>query len=201
MRGLFNRLTGTSSSREAAPPPFTLELPDGWAGGYGHEAYMRAMLDYGRAHPECRDQAMDRLRYPPGDDVLFASAAACGPDARMMVAAEDVPDGLPLENALDAYVAGNVEDLASEENLVGQPSATNVDVPHGGRVIHWTWSHEELPPESFALYLLPVGRRLWVLTFSTSQSSFEGHEAAFTGIVSSFRVTLPAPPQGSGAPP
>jgi hypothetical protein len=144
---------------------------------------------------------MDRLRYPPGDDVLFAAAAACGPDARMMVAAEDVPDGLPLENALDAYVAGNIEDLASEENLVGQPTATNVDVPHGGRVIRWTWSYEGVPPESFALYLVPVGRRLWVLTFNTSQASVEEHEAPFTGIVSSFRVTPPAPPYEPGAPP
>jgi hypothetical protein len=192
MPGLFSRLIGIRSRRETAPLPFTLELPDGWAGGRPPHAYREALLDYGRAHPECHDRVMERLRYPAGVDALYAAAAACGPDARMSVGVAEVPRELPVEDALDAYVTGNMEDLASREDLLGEPTATSVDIPYGGRVLRWSWSYEGAAPSSLELYVFASGGRLWELTFFSSAASAVVNEATFLAIASSFRVTQPS---------
>jgi hypothetical protein len=94
MSGFLGRLTGRGPRREPPGPPFTLDVPDDWAGGFGPVAYIEAMLNYGRAHPDCHDQVMIRLHYPADDDALYAAADACGPYASLMVNAEDLVSDL-----------------------------------------------------------------------------------------------------------
>lgn len=182
-------------AREEAPAPlFTLELPDGWAGGHGPVAYMEAVLAYGRAHPECPDRAMERLRYPD-DSALYAAIAVCGSEANMLVSADDVPPSMSGEDALDAYVTANQEDLASNEELLGEPTVTNVDIPFpGGRLLRWSWSWGA-SPSSFAIYAFGSGGRLWQLTFSTDAASAATNEQTFQAIASSFRLMQAAPTQ------
>ncbi len=191
MPGLFGRLIGGGSKREAERPQFTLELPEGWAGGHGHVAYMKALLAYGRAHPECRDQAMDLLGYP--GDALYAAAAPCGPGANMTVSTVEVPASLPLDAALDGSVESQIENLASRSDLIGDPTSATIDTPYTGRVLRWSWSYEGARPSSFALYTFGFAGRLWDLTFGCDAVAAEVNEATFLAIASSFRVMLPAP--------
>src|SRR5438094_641061 len=110
MRGLVRRFMG-GTSQEPAAPGFTLDLPVGWAGGYGDVSYMQALLDYGRAHPECHDSVFEQLRYP--ENSLYAAVTACSREAGMSVNADDVPEELPPANAIEAFAGSNLENLAS----------------------------------------------------------------------------------------
>ena len=152
------------------------------------------MFDYARIHPECHDQVMDRLRYPADEAVLYAAADACGRDARMTVGFTAIPDGLPLTNALDAYLASNVESLAAHDDLLGAPIATSVDVPFGAQLISWSWAYEGTAPASyFALYVLPAAVLLWELTFTCPALAAAEYEAIFQTMASSFRAEQPDP--------
>jgi tetratricopeptide (TPR) repeat protein len=190
MRGLFSRLIGKASGREVAPPPFTLQLPDGWVGGYGPVAYMEALLSYGRAHPECHDQVMELVRDTATDQgVAYLAAEACTGDAKLIVTESETPPELPLASALELFVRGNLEDLASRDDLLGEPTMTSVDIAGGdGRVIRWSWN-QGASPSSFALYLIALGGCLWVLTFRSDAATARANEPIFLTIASSFRPT------------
>jgi tetratricopeptide (TPR) repeat protein len=176
-----------------APPPFTLEIPDGWVGGHGPVAYIEALVGYSRAHPECKNLAMERLRNTPTDEEFaYAATEVCNGDAMLMVTESDVPPELAVARALELYVHGNLEDLASREDLLGEPTATSVDIAgDGGRVIRWSWN-EGASPSSFALYAIASRGRLWVLTFRSDAASAPANEPVFLAIASSFRPTEPA---------
>jgi len=192
MPGLFSRLFG-GSSQATAPLPFTLELPDGWVGGRPPDGYREALRGYGDTHPECADRVTELMGYEVGDG-LYMAIDACGSDANMIVEKENVPRGLPAENALDAYVAANRDNLAAREDLIGQPTQSRTDIPFaGGRMLRWSWSYEGSPPSSFTLYAFASGPRLWVLTFSCDTASAEEHEAVFSAIASSFRLMQSGP--------
>ena len=190
MPGLFSRLIGKGSRREVAPPPFTLQLPDRWVGGHGPVAYMEALLSYGRAHPECHDQVMELVRDTATDQGLaYLAAEACTGDAKLSVSESDTPPELPVARALELYVQGNMENLVSQDDLLGEPTATSVDIAGGGgRVIRWSWN-QGASPSSFALYVLASGGRLWELMFRSDAASALANEPIFLTIASSFRPT------------
>ena len=192
MLGLFKRLIGKPSGRELAPPPFTLQLPDSWVGGHGPVAYMEALLNYGRAHPECHDQVMELVRDTVTDEGgAYLAAEAYTGDAKLIVTETETPPELPMARAMELYVQGNMEDLASRDEVLGEPTATSVDIAGGGgQVIRWSWNQGP-SPSSFALYVFPSGGRLWVLTFRSSTESAPANEPTFLAIASSFRPTEP----------
>jgi len=183
--GLFRR-----GPKEATPPPFTLELPARWAGGYGPAAFLEAMVKFARDVPECSDRAFDQLRRTKGiEEAQYLAAAACGPDATVSVNAEEVPSELPVDDALlEGFVASNVDDLAARDDLIEGPTVSTVDTPYRGRVLRWSWSFEGMPPDSFSMYVFPSHGRLWTITCSSPAASADANDAAFREIVSSFRL-------------
>ncbi len=196
MLGLLRRLIGVGSKGEAVPPPFTLDLPDGWVGGYGPLPYLEALVKYARAHPECHDRVFELIDASKGIEGLYLASAACGPIAELGVDAVDLGvdavDGraLSIEEALDDNVSGQMWALASRHDLLGDPTASTVDGEYPGRLVRWSWSREG-PGSSFS-YTFGYAERLWFLDFVASA---EVNEAAFQAIASSFRVTERAPTQ------
>ena len=101
---------------------FTLDLPGGWAGGYGPVGYLEALVAYARAYPACHDlvfELIDQAKAPQG---LYLAADARGPYANLVVsAAAMLPvDELTTARQLDAYVAGN---LASHNATPRHPTS------------------------------------------------------------------------------
>ncbi len=192
MPGLFNRVLGRGPTREAGTPPFTLELPDGWAGGHGNTAYMDALRDYALAHPECRDRVKGLLENARADHgtLLYAAAAAWGPEARLVVTTGELPRDSAIDDALEESVATNLEAIVSRKDLVGAPTATRVDRPYPGRVVRWSWDHEGAPPSSFTAYVFAADGRLWELTFGApTRPLAASDDETFRAIASSFRAT------------
>lgn len=188
--GRFGRLIGKALGRDAASPPFTLHLPDGWVGGHGPVAYMEALLSYGRAHPGCQDRVMELVSNTPTEPgVAYLAADACTGDAMLTVTETETPPELPVGRALDLYVQGNMENLASQSDLLAEPSATSVDIAGvSGRVIRWSWN-QGVSPSSFVLYAMASGGRLWALAFGSDAASAQANEPTFLSIASSFSLT------------
>jgi len=64
LRIAYVSISDAIGSRDAAPPPFTLELPDEWVGGYGDTGWIDALVKHARAHPEDHDRAIRVARNP-----------------------------------------------------------------------------------------------------------------------------------------
>lgn len=154
----------------------------------GRSPYIEAMLNYGRAHPDCHDQVMIRLHYPADDDALYAAADACGPYASLMVKAEDLVSDLSVDDSLDAFVEGSLQYFASSDEVVGEPTTANVESPYNGRVLRWRVIDDGAPPTAYTLFAFASNGRLWQLTF-TSLAAATQEEATIEAIASSFRVT------------
>jgi hypothetical protein len=195
MPGLFGRLTGGGSNKKAEPPAFTLELPDGWAGGHGPLGYLEALVKYARDHPECHDRAFELIQRDKGIEGLYLAAAACGPDANLILSTDDGPPSEWVEDAIDVYATTTLEELASRDNVVGDLTASTVPSPYKGWTLRWTWSFDGAPPASVTAYLFAAAGRIWDLTFSSDAASAEVNEATFETIASTFRVAAPAQDQ------
>ena len=195
MTGLLRRLMGTGPKAEVAPPTFTLELPDGWAGGHGPAGYLEALEAYARAHPEAHDRVSDQIRIDRNTQGLYLAAAVDGPDASLVVSADDLLQGGDLTPAdeLEAWVEGNLDALAVDDELAGTPTASIVDVPYPGRVLRWSVRDAGAPPISFTSYGFAAAGRTWVLLFSSAAADAVANDARFLELASSFRVTEPGP--------
>jgi hypothetical protein len=194
MAGLLRRLMGTGPKEEVAPPSCALDLPDGWAGGHGPAGYLDALEVYARAHPECADRVADRVRTDRAVQGLFMAAAVSGPDAGLVVSADDLLQGgeLTLADELEAWVDGNLDALADDDELLGTPTASIVDVPYPGRVLRWSVSDAGAPPIAFTSYGFASAGRVWVLLFSSAAADAAANDETFLALASSFRVIEPA---------
>ena len=111
----------------------------------------------------------------------------------MTVNAEEVPAGLPLDDALEAFVASNFEDLGGRDDLVEGPAVAPIETPYPGRLLTWSWSMQGRPAERFSLYIFPAPESLWVIMLASDAASAVANEDAFRRIVSSFRLQEAAP--------
>lgn len=185
---LFSNAIG---SRDAAPPPFTLELPDEWVGGYGDTGWIDALVKHARAHPEDHDRAFELLEILSGREALFVACAVRGPSADLEVTADDMdPDGaLSLDEELQTWVEDNLDVLATDNELVGDPIVSVVDEPYAGRELRWSSSASEDPLfiVSYDSYCFATAGSLWTLEFSSVGFS-PSAEASFRAIAASFRI-------------
>jgi hypothetical protein len=189
MPGLRGRLSGLFSGGEAAPPPFSLELPDGWAGGYGSDGWIDALIEYARAHPEDHDRAFELMKALEGVDGLFVACAVRGPYLDVVVSADDKEPGggLSDDDQLDAWVEGNLEFLATDGDRVGDPIVSIVREPYPGREIRWNRSYDTELFATFDTYCFAAAGRFWTLEFSDHESA-PSPETSFRTIALSFRV-------------
>lgn len=189
MPGLKARLGGLFSSGEPAPPPFSLELPDGWAGGYGSDGWITALIGYARAHPEEHDRAFELMKTLKGVDGLFVACAVRGPYLDLIVTADDMQPGgvLSQDDELEAWVEGSLEALGDDEERVGDPIVSSVDRPYPGREIRWDRRYENGELVAFASFCFVTAGRVWTLEFSSLEPS-PSPETLFRTIAASFRV-------------
>lgn len=184
-------ISNAMDSRDAAPPPFTLELPDEWVGGYGDLGWVDALVKHARAHPEDHDRAFEQLEILSGSEGLFVACAVRGPSADLTVTADDMdPDGaLSLDEELQTWVEDHLESLATVNELVGDPSVSTVDEPYAGRELRWSQSATEDPLfiVGYDAYGFATAGRVWTLEFSSVGFS-PSAEASFRTIAASFRV-------------
>ena len=185
-------------SRDAAPP-FSLELPDEWVGGYGDTGWIDALVKHARAYPEDHDRAFELLGILSGTEGLFVACAVRGPDADLMVTADDMdPDGaLSLDEELQTWVDDHLDMLATVNELVGDPIVSIVDEPYAGRELRWSVSASEDPLfiVAYDSYCFATAGRVWTLEFSSVGFS-PSAEASIQAIAASFRVPprdIPAP--------
>jgi hypothetical protein len=187
MPGLKGRLSGLFSSGPAAPPPFSLELPDGWAGGYGSTGWIQALIDYAREHPDEHDRAFELMGILKGVDGLFVACAVRGPYLDLIVTADNVqPDGvLSDDDELEAWLDGSLEALASDDARVGDPVVSSLSQPYPGRAIRWNRSYETDELVTCVSYCFVTAGRVWTLEFSSPESA-PSPEASFRTIATSF---------------
>lgn len=189
MPGLKGRLSGLFTGGEAAPPPFSLELPEGWAGGYGSTGWIQSLIDYAREYPEEHDRAFELMGILKGVDGLFVACAVRGPYLDLVVTATDAEPGglLSDDDELDAWVQGNLEFLAGDEERVGDPIVSSVHEPYPGREVRWNRTYGAESLATFDSYCFAAAGRAWTLEFSSLESA-RSPEASFRSIASSFRV-------------
>jgi hypothetical protein len=194
MPGFLRRLLG---GQDATPPSFTVELPDGWVGGYGTVAYVEALVKYARAHPECHDPAFVLIKSAPADvSYEYLAAPACDADAVLTVTADDFDaDMISADDALALAVTAHLESLASYDIVEGPTSERSTLTVNGGRLVRWTWRLEWPPPSSSSLYAFASGGRIWQLRFESDAETAVDYEASFRAIVGSFRVLPVMQPQ------
>lgn len=175
-------ISNAIGSRDVAPLPFTLELPDEWVGGYGDLGWVDALVKHARAHPEDHDRAFEWLEVLSGTEGLFVACAVRGPSAHLIVTADDDPDGaLNLDEELQEWVEDN--------DLVGDPILSTVDEPYAGRELRWSEDVEEDPLfiVAYDYYCFATAGRVWTLGFSSVGFS-PSAEASFQAIAASFRI-------------
>jgi hypothetical protein len=188
MAGLMRRLNVVLAKGEAAPPRFWVELPDEWAGGYGPAGYVEALVSHARAHPEDHDRAFELLEVLKGAEGLFVACAVRGPFADLIVTADDMQPGgvLSHDDELDAWVEGNLDVLAADDERVGDPIVSTVHEPYAGRELRWSRSYTPEQLVTFASYCFATAGRVWTLEFSSEGSS--PSPEAFRTIATSFSV-------------
>ena len=121
-------------------PLFQFELPDGWVGGYGPTAFVDALVDHARANPDEKDRAYELIGTAAGaEEHLFMAGAVRGPAAGLTVTADAMQPGrvLSLDDELDAWVEGNLEVLATDDGVAGDPIMSTVEQPYAGRELRW----------------------------------------------------------------
>ena len=179
------------ASRDAPPPPFSLELPDEWVGGYGDTGWIDALVKHARAYPEDHDRAFELLGILKGTEALFVACAVRGPDADLEAAADDMdPDGaLSLDEELPTWVDDHLDMLATDKQLVGDPIVSIVDEPYAGRELRWSLSASEHPQfiVAYDSSCFATAGRLWTLEFSSVGFS-PSTEASIQAIATSFHV-------------
>ena len=197
MPGLLRRLVGVSPGDEAPHPPFTFELPDGWVGGYGPIDYVEALVGHARAHPADHDRAFELMGTAAGaEDFLFMAGSLRGPWASLTVTADAMQPGgvLSPDDELDAWVEGNLEVLAADDGVAGDPIMSVVEQPYAGRELRWSQSFEGGPPMVCISHCYASAGRVWTLSFyqyDPEIGSAPVLEGTFRAIASSFRVTQP----------
>jgi hypothetical protein len=197
MPGLFRRLVGMASKGAAPLPPFTIELPGGWVGGYGPTAFVDALVDHARAHPDNQDRAYELMGTAAGaEGVLFMAGAIRGPMAGLTVIADALQPGgvLSLDDELDAWVEGKMEVLAADDGVVGDPLMSTVEQPYAGRELRWSQRFEGGPPMASVSYCYATTGQVWTLRFDQfdpETGSAPALEATFRAIALSFRVIQP----------
>ena len=82
-----------SGSLHAAPPPFTLELPDEWVGGYGDTGWIDALVKHAWAHPRITIAHSSCLGSQVAREAPSWPAAVRGPSADLQVTADDMDPG------------------------------------------------------------------------------------------------------------
>ena len=189
MPGLIGRLSGLLSSGQPPPPSFTVELPDGWAGGYGSTGWIDALIEYARTHPVEHDRAFELMKALKGVDGLFVACAVSGPYLDLVVTADDFQPGggLSDDDELEAWVEGNLEFLAADDDRVGDPVVSRVQKPYAGREIRWNRTYDTELRATFDTYGFATAGRLWTLEFSDHESA-PSPETTFRTIATSFRA-------------
>lgn len=178
-------------------PPFQFELPDAWVGGYGPTAFVDALVDHARANPDEKDRAYELIGTAAGaEEHLFMAGAVRGPSAGLTVIADAMQPGgvLSLDEELDAWVEGNLEVLATDDGVAGDPIMSTVEQPYAGRELRWMQSFDGGPPMASISYCYATAGRVWTLRFDQFDpeiGSAPALEDNFRAIAMSFRVIEP----------
>ena len=101
----------------------------------------------------------------------------CGPRpaAGLSVTADAMQPGgvLSLDDELDAWVEGNLEVLATDDGVAGDPFIPTVEQPYAGRELRWSQSFEGGPPMAAISYCYATAGRVWTLRFDQFDQEME----------------------------
>jgi hypothetical protein len=197
MPGFLRRLVGMGSAGRPPHPPFAVELPDAWVGAYGPTAFVDALVDHARAHPEDRDRSFELMGTAAAqDDVIYMAGAVRGTMAGLTVSVDAMQPGgvLSLDDELDAWVEGNMDFLATDDGVVGGPLMSVVDQPYPGRELRWSNRFDGAPPMAVVSYGYATAGHVWTIRFDQmdpEDGSAPLLEDTFRAIARSFQVTPP----------